>query len=405
VIAETTTWRVGDGWSSPVPAPGDGEAVLLVMCDDDTLVAAATAGLDPLGEVREAWAGRPVLGFSTAGHAVGERMSDGALVVTVLRFEHTRVRVATASFAGSGSARRAGRDVAHSLEDSDLRLVLFAAGGTAVNGSAVADGITDVVPGVEMVGVLAADGVRYERSWTLTDRGPVEGSVAAIGFLGDALEVTTAAGTAWQPLGPERLVTASHGNVVREIDGVAPAELYRDYLGVLADRPDQLVANCSMLPLEIRDLDDRRSVRSVTQVHADGSISVSGDVPQGAGARLLRAGVGDLVHDATVTAKTAREEDAEFCLTVSTAGRRRVLGERAEDEVLAVAHELPTGLPLVACWGYGTVIGNAGGVDVFDAAVCVATWREHAPVSPDRRHPGTHADGDHHSQDPRAEEG
>lgn len=412
-MAETTTWRVVDGWSSSAPVPGDGAAVLLMMGDRETFAAAAAAGLDPLGDLRDAWAGRAVLGFSTAGQAVGDRMQDGALVATVLRFNHTRVRTATAiaSSAGSGTARRAGREVARALAGDDLRVVLFAADGVSLNGSSVADGITDILPGVDMIGVLAADGTHYEHSWTLAMDGPgdgrAEGSVTAIGFFGDALEITRAAGATWQPLGPERLVTSSHGNTIRELDGVAPAELYRDYLGSLAAPSGDLVANCSMLPLEIRDLDDRRAVRSVRRVHPDGSVSFSGDVPQGATARLLRASADDLVHDATVTAKAAREEDAGFCLVISTAGRRRVLGERAEDEVLAVVDELPTGTPVVAGWSCGTVLTTADGVEVLDAAVCVTSWRER-PLDQltDPAHIADPADiAEHHPNDPRAEEG
>lgn len=348
----------------------------MVLADREVVAAASAAGLDPIGDLRSAWSGRPVLGCSTAGQAVGDALVDGVLVATVLRFEHTRVRSAATTLERSGTARRAGREIAHALDDPDLRFVLFAADGLTLNGSAIAAGVRDVLDGVEMMGVLAADGARYEHAWTFGADAPEGGSITAIGFAGDALEVGHATGSGWQPLGPERLVTSSHGDTVRELDSAAPAGLYRDYLGPLAERDDELVANCSMLPLEIRDLDDHRTVRSVRRVHADGSIVVSGDVPQGATARLLRAGADDLVHEAAVTAKGARLEDAALCFVVSAAGRRRVLGERADEEVSAVMRAMPTGTPTVACWAYGTVLRDGDRVDVHDQTICVTTVRE-----------------------------
>ena len=235
VIAETFTWRAADGWSPAAPTPDGRASLVLLMGDRGVIDTAAELGLDPLGELAAAWDGHGLLGWSTDGQAIGGVVHDDALVATVVRFDATRVRSATAALRTAGSARRAGRDVAETLAEPDLRVVMVAADGVLMNGSAIAAGITDVLPDVQVVGVLAADGSRYERAWTLVAGAAEPGHVCAVGLYGDQLEIAHGAGAGWTPVGPERLATNTMGNVIHELDGQTATELYRDYLGPLAD--------------------------------------------------------------------------------------------------------------------------------------------------------------------------
>ncbi len=345
------------------------------MGDRAALDAAEVAGLDPIGDLRRRWAGQPVLGWSTAGHAVDDRLCDGSLVATVLRFERTQVRSDSLSFDDTGTARRAGRALATALAADDLRFVLFATGGVGCSGSAVLDGLADVLPDADVLGVLAADerdDHRGEHPWTLLGGGRSGAGVSAIGFYGDALEVSCAVGSSAHPVGPERVVTSSHGNVIHRIDGIPPAELYRDHLG--DPWGDDLGANAAWLPLAVRDLDDRTTVHVVRGVEPSGAVTVSGDVLQGSSAQLCWTPAAELVDGAADVADAARLDDAAVCLVVSSVGRRRVLGERAEDEVAAVHDHVTT--RTIACWGHGSVRRHGGVAGVHDHAICIAVLRE-----------------------------
>ena len=397
MIAETFIWRAADGWSPAAPAPDDRASLVLLMGDRGVIETAAELGLDPLGELAPVWDGHGLLGWSTDGQAIGGVVHDDALVATVVRFDSTRVRSATAALRTAGSARRAGRDVAETLAEAeaDLRVVVVAADGVLLNGSAIAAGITDVLPDVQVIGVLAADGSRYERAWTLVSGAAESGHVCAVGLYGDQLEIAHGAGAGWTPVGPERLVTKTIGNVIHELDGQTATERYCDYLGPLAN---DLVANSSMLPMEVRDLDDHVTVRSPRRFHADGSVAMSGDVPQGATVRLLRASPADLAHDAALAAKAAHLDDAGLCLVVSAAGRRRVLGQRAEDELDAVIAAMSPATPVVACWAYGALAPTELGLDVVDETICITTVRERPVSSPDLPHDTDAPDPQQHQQ-------
>jgi len=351
--------------------------MVLVMGDREALDDAAALGVDPIRDLTTAWQGHGVLGWSTDGQALGGRLLDRTLVVCVVRFDTTTVRSATTALETTGTARRAGRRIAEALAQPDLRLVLVAADGMRMNGSSIADGITDVLPDVDVVGVLAGDGARYERSWTIAGGAVQERHLCAVGLYGTQLEIGHGMGTGWHPLGPERVVTNSHGHLIRELDGSTPAELYRDYLGPLTD---ELLANASMLPMAVRDLDGLVAVRSPRRFHDDGSVAMSGDVAQGSSARLLRASAADLVYDATLAAKQAQIDETSLCLVISSSGRRRVLGERVEDELDAVIEALPPDTPVVACWAYGALATTDRGIDLVDHAIFVTTMREISPI-------------------------
>ncbi|MFN8021379.1 MAG: FIST N-terminal domain-containing protein [Acidimicrobiales bacterium] len=378
MIAETSTWRAAGGWVPSVPEPDGRAAIVLVAGDREALAAAAECDADPLGDLGRAWAGTGagVLGWSTAGHTLDGQPSDGAVAVLTLRFDDVQVRSASTSLTDCGTARRAGRELADALAAPDLRVVLVVADGLRVNGSILAAGIADVLPDVPVLGVLAADGDRYGATWTLCDGVASDDAIVAVGLCGDALELHQGVAAGWHPVGPERLVTSSHGNVVHEIDGAPPAELYREYLGALAD---EFVANGSMLPLEVRDLDDRRTLRSLRAVRDDGSIVVSGDVAQGASVRLLRASAADLLLDAELAGKAAWMDGPAAALVISSAGRRRVLGERADDEALAALGSMPAGMPSLAAWTYGALVHDGELTDVHDESICVVTLRERDP--------------------------
>ena len=70
---------------------------------------------------------------------------------------------------------------------------------------------------------------------------------------------------------------------------------------------------------------------------------------------------------------------------MSAAGRRRVLGQRAEDELDAVVAAMSPATPVVACWAYGALAPTELGLDVVDETICITTLRERVASTPIRR--------------------
>jgi hypothetical protein len=164
----------------------------------------------------------------------------------------------------------------------------------------------------------------------------------------------------WDPFGPERRITASHGNVLRELDGAPALDLYKRYLG---DHASGLPATGLLYPLTIRPPheDTTAVVRTILAVdEVEKTLTFAGDVPVGYRARLMRANFERLVEGASGAARSSQAsagmgQGAELALLISCVGRKLVLKQRVEEEVEAVKDVLGPRPVLTGFYSYGEI--------------------------------------------------
>ncbi|MEO7398997.1 MAG: FIST N-terminal domain-containing protein, partial [Ilumatobacteraceae bacterium] len=364
---QTIRWHVGRGWSAPLPEL-DGRETLVLVFADPTLTNHPDR---PLQDALAHFAGACVLGCSTAGQLDGDSVSDDSVVVTVTRFETTRLSLASVDIAAAGGPRRCGRQIANALRDPQLRGVLMLSDGLGINASALAAGIADELPGIEISGGLAGDGERFADTWVLVRGEPRPGWVTAVGIAGADVEMHFGAASGWDAFGPDRVVTRSHGNVVYELDSRPALALYDEYLG---GRGNALPASAHLLPLSVVDLDGRTSLRTVLAIDAPRqSIQFAGDVAQGSIVRLMQASNERLVEGARRAAAMAATGREQLAFAVSCVGRRMVLGQCTEDELDAVVETLRVGTSLVGFYGYGELSPANGRCDLHSQTMTITT--------------------------------
>ncbi|HKZ28446.1 MAG TPA: FIST C-terminal domain-containing protein, partial [Acidimicrobiia bacterium] len=261
----------------------------------------------------------------------------------------------------------------------DLAGVLVLSDGLHVNGSELVRGISGRFgSNVPVTGGLAADGDRFEHTWVIVDGFPVERQVVAVGFYGESVRFHHGSRAGWDIFGPERLITRSEGNVLFELDGRPALQLYKQYLGDLADG---LPATGLLFPLAVRqDPDDRFLVRTILAVdEAEQSLTFAGDVPVGMRAQLMQANVDRLIGGAEQAAKEARNDAAGPVLSVaiSCVGRRLVMGDRTEEEVEATVEWLPAGSHQVGFYAYGEISPYSDGTcDLHNQTMTLTTISE-----------------------------
>jgi hypothetical protein len=321
----------------------------------------------PLAEVVRAYPSSHVIGCSTSGEIHGTSIEDDSLAVAVCRFERTLLRSSGAEVGHeAGDSAQAGRHIAATLMDDDLRSVLVLSDGIRVNGAELVRGMNEILPpSVIVTGGLAGDGDRFQRTWVTSQGRPAAGRISAIGFYGDHIHVTHGSKGGWDPFGPLRIVTRSQGNVVHEIDGRPALALYKEYLG---DRAAGLPATALLFPLGLLAAgpDAAPVVRTILSIDEDAqSMTFAGDVPQGRRVQLMRASFGRLVEGAAdagrEAAAAARHEGPGLAIAISCVGRRLVLGQRAEDEVEAARDALPPEASLVGFYSYGEIAPSGSG--------------------------------------------
>ena len=373
---QTATYDMDSGWADEGLPAASGENILV-------LVFGGAAFLDhsaPFDTLHDTYPNAVIAGCSTAGEILDTRIVDDQLVVAVVDFEHTRVRVAATSV--SDDVRHAGRLLAQELEGEDLRGVFVLSDGLAVNGSELVAGFNDSLPAkVVVTGGLAGDGDRFQRTWVLDQGHPVEGHICAVGFYGERIHIGHGSKGGWDIFGPERRVTRSRGNLLFELDGRPALALYKEYLGELADG---LPAAGLRFPLALRaDADDdKRLVRTILAVdETEQSMTFAGDIPEGWLAQLMRANFDHLVDGAEEAALMTRNRggdgEATLVIAISCVGRRMVLGERSEEEVEAVADIMPEGTVQIGFYSYGELSPYAtGDCDLHNQTMTLTTLHE-----------------------------
>lgn len=356
----TARWNRSSGWSTPLPAwDGPGTLVLVFgssgLLDDDT----------DLRPVVDAFPRSAIIGCSTSGEILDSSVYDESLTVAVARFERTALALEVEPVSQSSSAE-AGRKIGTRLRErgDDLAAVFVLSEGLDINGSTLAEGLTEGTGGsVVITGGLAGDDTRFERTWVLVNGRPQTAHVTAVGLYGSALEVGHGYEGGWTVLGTERVITRSEGNVLLEMDGRPALELYKTYLG---ERASGLPATALLFPLAIRTSRGAGDVLVRTILAVDESrqsMTFAGDVPLGSTAQLMRGTTEGLVDAAQFAAASARlsGDEQSLAIAVSCVGRRLYLGQRVEDELEAVQSGLGSKCGIVGFYSYGELSPVAAG--------------------------------------------
>ncbi len=372
------THQPDGGWSAPLPAELDSARTLVA-------VFAATIYADRPDfwtALTVAFPRSHLIGCSGAGAIHGERVTDEGAVMLVVRFERASLTSACVPIQAVEMSRRAGDKLGRAFAGTSPRALIVLCDGLHVNGSELVQGIAaSAPPGTRLVGGLAADGDRFERTWTIVEGVPRSGWVSGVALSGP-LDVGTSARSGWQAFGPERRVTASERNVLYELDGRPALALYKDYLGELASG---LPATALHFPLSVRtdDMPCDGVVRTVLAVdEASQSMTFAGDVPLGARARLMRTSHERLIDGAVGAGAEAVPHGGGpvVALAISCVGRRLVLGERTEEETAATAEALPAGSVQAGFYAYGEISpSGCSACDLQNQTMTLTTFREAAP--------------------------
>jgi hypothetical protein len=350
---EQHIWTQVNGWETGTPGRM-GNGAQLVLCFGSRSVLGQAALLDA---VRTAYPKAHHLGCSTSGEIFGTRVADDSLVVTAIRFDHTKTVGTKMKVTNKAESFQVGEQLAASLPKEDLRHVFIISDGLNVNATDLVAGLMKhLPPQVAVTGGLSGDGANFKETVVLWDGQPEQGVVAAVGLYGDKLKVGYGAMGGWDPFGPERLVTRSNGNVLYEFDGKSALGLYKNYLG---DQAKDLPGSALHFPLCLRKKDKATSVvRTILAIdETQQSMVFAGDVPQGEYARLMRTDYKGLIEGSIGAAKASYEgvgsSSPELAVLISCVGRKLVLKQRTGEEVEGVREVMGDRTALTGFYSYG----------------------------------------------------
>lgn len=159
----------------------------------------------------------------------------------------------------------------------------------------------------------------------------------------------------WRPIGPKGRVTQASGSAVQQIDGKPALSFYERYLG-------EGFQPAFATPLAVFDQGSERFYLRAP-VHHDpetGTITVSGDLPEGAEVQLTTAATEEIFEGARSALTQAIDQfpdghEPEAALVFSCAIRKYLLGTRTGTEYEILQEMLGGGMPVCGFYSFGEI--------------------------------------------------
>lgn len=295
---------------------------------------------------------------SAAGVIVNTAVVDETFTVAAIQFSQSTVKCHSVNINDFSCSYDAGQSLIKTIDPADTKYIFLLSDGHRVNGSELIRGMNDANTGqLPISGGLAADGYNFDSTLTGANSAPAQGNILAIALGGQFLEVRYGTDAGWQNFGPEREVTKAVNNRLFEIDGRNALDLYKKYLGKEADA---LPGAALFFPLSLTLPGDGESlVRTILSIdNADKSMLFAGDLPVGSKVRFMRANLDKLTNAATNAAQQTlanRQTMPKLAILVSCVGRKLVLNERTDDELMAVDEIFNGQTLLTGFYSYGEI--------------------------------------------------
>lgn len=295
---------------------------------------------------------------STAGEILDNKVCENTVNITAIEFATTSIKVSKVHVESPEESYEAGTELMSSLKDEMLVYTLVISDGQIVSGSDLTDALGKYFKSDHAItGGLAGDGPNFNTTLVGLNEEPTPGNIVGIGFYGEHLKIGHAAKGGWDPFGPERVVTKSSNNVLYELDERSALELYKEYLGELAD---ELPGSALHFPLGVKINGGSPLVRTVLGIdEKEGSMTFAGDLPEGSVARMMRSNFDRLIDGASVAADSSISDfgsfDPDLAIIISCAGRKFVLRDRVEEEVDKVRDVLGEKTIISGFYAYGEI--------------------------------------------------
>ncbi|WP_457595844.1 FIST N-terminal domain-containing protein [Hydrogenimonas sp.] len=217
-----------------------------------------------------------VVGLSTYENVTSQKARETRPVIVVTTFDDARI-TASCLRSTEKSGMEGGRELAKKVLRSDTKLLLLYGDSSASCMDELLRGIDAVRHGVPLVG-MGASHDPYSPAHLILDGEKAEGGAVLLGFGGEDLAVETRFHSDIRTVGPKMRALEARKCRLLDLDGEKPRARIAHYLG--EEFFKELPENAREMAL-VQQRGDRLRALSITDLHEDGTIRLSGDVAPG----------------------------------------------------------------------------------------------------------------------------
>jgi PAS domain S-box-containing protein len=175
----------------------------------------------------------------------------------------------------------------------------------------------------------------------------------------------------WRPVGKRAIVNRSHDRRVYKIGSLNAVDYYRNYLGYHEEPAGEL-----MIAVYDSSNTEYYYICAPLHYHEDGSITFTGNIPEGSEVQLTEAMRGDLIRDTRTTSKALSTITSDWIpslsINFSCGYRKTILGTEVEKELESLRDSSPPGLPITGFFSFGEISPlSSGGPSILHGATLI----------------------------------
>lgn len=314
-----------------------------------------------------------IVGCTTAGEIIDHELLEESIVVLLLDINPNYYKIHFIQHEGSpySNAFGIGQDIKNTFDNIGL---LMMTGDFGIDASSIVNGLKDGIgKNIPIYGGLAADGLQMTKTFIYDHLNSTDtGSIMLI-LDTDKIEINGLATSGWSPIGGEKTITRSEGNIVYEIDDERAYDVFIRYFGVAdaSDSIEQLVSLQTNYPLQITRQQDTILRSPLVLNEETGSITLMGGVTQGDRFRFSNSPGFEIIEQTIEEYQGLKNTapDVDALVLFSCKGRHGAFGPLLEDEIEGMYNYWNK--PMVGFLAYGEIGNTPNGVCEFHNETCV----------------------------------
>ena len=315
-----------------------------------------------------------VFGASTGDNFLDGEIESGSTIILLLDIKSDCFQIAI-----KGTTEGSIKEIAEQIGRSALSkfkkpAFLVVSGGLTVDGDEIIEGIESACgKGTTIFGGLAADFLTMERTYVFTNDKLSDSGLLALILDEEKISLNGMAVGGWKPMGMDRVITKSKGNVVYTIDNEPALDFISRYGGI-KDLDTNNALNfliSSNFQLQLKRENKHSVMRTPMQANADDrSIVFAGSLPEGSKVRLCLLPGFEVVGEALNSFNQYKNEQPEVdaLIMFSCAGRQLSLGPYVSEEIDGIKNIWDA--PMAGFFCYGEIGRVVTGFHEFHNMTC-----------------------------------
>ena len=244
-------------------------------------------------------------------------------------------------------------------------------------------GFEDVIgKQVNVYGGMAGDDYNFSDQFVFTNGKESNWGIVALVLDEDKYIIKGKATCGWKPMGTEKTVTKSEGNIVYSIEGVSPLEMTKKYSGLEnLNKENKRIETeiAAAFPLQLQREQGAPVMRPGLRVNwEDGSFLCSGSVPQGSKVRFSLPPDFDVIEKVIEGCKELKETEipeADATIIYSCGGRLVSLGPLMGKEIEGVRKVWD--VPMAGMFSNAELARATGGnLEMHNLTTCCVVLKE-----------------------------